>query len=348
MTHTRCHSRGLVQTAVLMAGAAFASISAADLVILQYHHVSTTAPASTSTTPALFRDQLAMIRELGLEVVPLDQGTAAALAGDLNDQQQVAITFDDAYETVWTGAAPILAEQDMPYTIFVNTDAVGKRGYMTWEQLEQARKQDQVLIANHSHNHGHMARRPEEPEQDWRRRVTRSLERSQDILRQRLDVDPNLFAYPYGEYDEGLEQLIRERDWYGYGQHSGPVGETSAPTRLPRFPMATAYGQLGALPDKLRSRALPIDASTLPDGVIMNNPPQLKFELPAGLRPGALTCFASGQGRVEPQAQGQTVTVQAPEPFTSRRSRYNCTYPAGEGRFYWLSQQWLNLEKPED
>jgi hypothetical protein len=40
--------------------------------------------------------------------------------------------------------------------------------------------------------------------------------------------------------------------------------------------------------------------------------------------------------------------VQAAGAFNSRRFRYNCTYPAGEGRFYWLSQQWVDLGQPED
>lgn len=320
----------------------------ADLVVLQYHHISDRTPASTSTQVNLFRAQLDRIRKLGLEVVPLESGTEAALAGRLEEQQQVAITFDDAYESVWTTAAPILDEYGYPYTIFVNTQAVGSQGHMSWQQLEEAADQSHVTIANHSHDHGHLPRKPGESRNDWHQRVTTSLDHAQSLLDERLNVDNPLFAYPYGEYDTCLEQLLDERDWYGYGQQSGAIGPTSDPSRLPRFPMATAYGQLDSLNDKLRSRALPVDAAQLPDGIVADNPPRLTLRLPDQLKPEALTCFASGRGRLPLEHQGQAVMVQAAGAFNSRRFRYNCTYPAGEGRFYWLSQQWVDLGQPED
>lgn len=322
--------------------------SNADLVVLQYHHISDQTPASTSTTVDLFRQQLARIKELGLEVVPLDSGTRAALAGDLDDQEQIAITFDDAYESVWATAAPLLDDYGYPYTIFVNTDSVGSHGYMTWEQLEEANQRANVLIGNHSHVHAHLPQRPGEPDQQWQQRVITSLDQAQDIMENRFGKTEPLFAYPYGEYDTGLEQLIDERQWLAFGQQSGAIGKTSDTSRLPRFPMANAYGQLEGLDDKLRSRSLPIAARQLPDGILTTNPPKLTLSLPDELDSGALTCFASGQGRIDTSASGQTVTVQAPESFSSRRFRYNCTYPAGNGRFYWLSQQWVDLNKPED
>ncbi|MFW5825054.1 MAG: polysaccharide deacetylase family protein [Marinobacter sp.] len=320
----------------------------ADLVVLQYHHISDDTPASTSTDVELFRDHLERIRELGLEVVPLEEATRAALRGELEDRQQVAITFDDAYESVWTTAAPLLEEYGYPYTIFINTEAVGSRGTMTWEQLEKAADQPGVTLANHNHDHTHLPRRPDESQQDWQKRAEEGMDRAQSELEERLGVNEPLFAYPYGEYDAGVEKLVDERNWLGYGQQSGAIGATSDPSRLPRFPMATAFGQLDSLNDKLHSRALPVDASQLPDGILKDNPPELSLELPDELRPDALTCFASGQGRLPADVDGQTVTVKAPERFSTRRVRYNCTYPAGDGRFYWLSQQWVDLSQPED
>ncbi|MFC4258702.1 polysaccharide deacetylase family protein [Marinobacter lacisalsi] len=320
----------------------------ADLVVLQYHHVSDRTPPSTSTDVDLFQSHLERIQALGLEVVPLDSGTSAALEGKLANRQQVAITFDDAYESVWATAAPLLEEYGYPYTIFVNTGAVGSDGYMTWEQLARASQHAGVLIANHSHDHGHLPKRPEESRDHWHQRTTGTLDQAQTMLQEKLGVSEPLFAYPYGEYDTGVEKLVDNRDWFGYGQQSGAIGAESDPSRLPRFPMATAFGQLDSLDNKLLSRALPVDFSTLPDGILADNPPRLTMTLPEPLKPSALTCFASGQGRIPTHIEGQSVSVQAPNAFNSRRFRYNCTYPAGQGRFYWLSQQWVDLSQPED
>ncbi|HLV77222.1 MAG TPA: polysaccharide deacetylase family protein [Marinobacter sp.] len=319
----------------------------ADLVVLQYHHVADDTPRATSTSRSLFEAQLEMIAELDLEVVPLLAATRSALAGETSGNH-IAITFDDAYQSVYQTAAPLLERFGFPYTIFVNTDAVGKRGYMTWDQLAEVAADRHVTIANHSADHGHLARKPGEPEARWHQRVDASLDRAREALEEKLHVDNPMFAYPYGEFDKALEDKLSERGWLGFGQQSGAIGAYSHDTRLPRFPMANAYGQLGSLKDKLLSKAFPVDASQLPDGVVSQNPPVLTFDPGSKLNARQLTCFASGQGRIDFQQDGTKIRVQAPKAFESRRFRYNCTHPAGDGSYYWLSQQWLNLEAPED
>ncbi|MDI9245727.1 polysaccharide deacetylase family protein [Marinobacter sp. CHS3-4] len=335
----------------IMAGLLIAGITPvkADLVVLQYHHVSDSTPASTSTEVDLFQGQLDMIDELGLEVVALESGTRQALEGRSDDLQQIAITFDDAYDSVYETAKPLLEEKGYPYTVFVNTDAVGGNGYMTWEELEDIRDDEGVTIANHSKDHDHLVQRPEESERAWRNRIEISLDDAQDALENRLGVAPPLFAYPYGESSEPLEAMLSDRGWLGYGQQSGAIGSHSLNTRLPRFPMATSYGQLGNLKTKLTSKALPVDAGQLGDPVMDENPPTLSFQLPKDMDAGRLTCFASGQGKIEVDAASDgRVSVQSPSAFDSRRFRYNCTYPAGKGIFYWLSHQYLNPSQPED
>lgn len=328
--------------------ALLATTARADLVVLQYHHVSDSTPPATTTSVSLFRGQLDMIADLELEVVGLLEGTRQTLDGSQPEANRIAITFDDAYDSVYHTAAPMLAQRGYPYTIFVNTDAVGASGYMTWAQIRELADRPEVTIANHSADHGHLARKPNESREDWQARISHSLDAAQTKLEAELESPAPMFAYPYGEFDEALEAAIADRGWLGYGQQSGAIGPKTASTRLPRFPMANAYGQLGSLKDKLRSQAFPIDTGLLPDGVISDNPPLLTFPLVAPISPDRLTCFASGQGRIEVQVEDGNVRVQAPDRFNSRRFRYNCTHPAGDGRFYWLSQQWLDLSKPED
>lgn len=336
-------------------GSALLAVSlpaSADLAILQYHHISNETPASTSTTPSLFRGQLDMIKRLQLSVKPLESATRQALAGDLDSESAVAITFDDAYSSVYETAAPLLLERGYPFTVFVNSQAIDdhRHGYMTWEQLKELASHPEVTIGNHSADHGHMARKPGEAESDWQERVTASMDNAQDELAEKLETRAPLFAYPYGEFDSGVTALVADREWYGYGQHSGPVGATSDATRLPRFPMATAYGQLSSLEDKLLSQALPVDATALPDGIVSTNPPKLTLTLPTDLSPGPLTCYGSRVGRlkVTPTGDNNAVEITADQAFSSRRFRYNCTYPAGSGRYYWQSVQWLDLTQPED
>ena len=340
--------KAIVKMFVIATVVATATSARADLVVLQYHHVSDSTPSATSTSVSLFKGQLDMISDLKLEVVDLQKGTETALAGTNEQDNRIAITFDDAYESVYHTAAPLLADRGYPYTIFVNTEAVGRHGYMTWDQIRELADRPGVTIANHSADHGHLARKPDESKSAWQARITNSLDSAQQTLGRELDSPAPMFAYPYGEFDEALERKVAERGWYGFGQQSGAIGQKTGQTRLPRFPMADAYGQLGALETKLRSKAFPIATGKLPDGVVSENPPTLVFPLIEPIEASRLTCFASGQGRIDFDVIEGNVEVTAPETFNSRRFRYNCTHPAGDGSYFWLSQQWLDLSKPED
>jgi peptidoglycan/xylan/chitin deacetylase (PgdA/CDA1 family) len=340
--------KAFLKSSMIVTLMATGTAARADLVVLQYHHVSDSTPPATSTSVSLFEGQLDMISDLELEVVDLHKGTEATLAGTDGQGNRIAITFDDAYDSVYHTAAPLLAEKAYPYTIFVNTEAVGRNGYMTWDQIRELAERPGVTIANHSADHGHLARKPNESESDWQARVTNSLDSAQESLEEELDSPAPMFAYPYGEFDQALERKIAERGWYGFGQQSGAIGQQTEKTRLPRFPMANAYGQLGNLENKLRSKAFPVNTGELPDGVISGNPPTLVFPLVDPIDANRLTCFASGQGRIDFDVIDGNVEVKAPEAFNSRRFRYNCTHPVGDGSYYWLSQQWLDLSKPED
>lgn len=320
----------------------------ADLVVLQYHHISDATPPSTSTSVSLFQAQLDMIRALDIKVVELLAATENVFSSNPPTGQRIAITFDDAYESVYSAGADILRERSLPYTIFVDTAAVGSNGYMTWKQLRELAERDGVTIANHTAGHGHLARKPDEAETDWKQRVTHSLDSAQATLKKQLGTSLPLFAYPYGEFDQALEAEVAERGWFGFGQQSGAIGPLSGKTRLPRYPMANAYGQLNGLKDKLNSKAFPVDTSKLPDGIMAANPPTLKLPPSEAIQPARLTCFASGMGRIDIEAADEGIIVKAPKPFNSRRFRYNCTHPADDGSFYWLSQQWLDLSQPED
>ena len=69
-------------------------------VILLYHHVDVNTPAITSISPDQFDKHLAIIEKEGFRVLSLDTLIDNALNGDA-DVKEVAITFDDAYISIY-------------------------------------------------------------------------------------------------------------------------------------------------------------------------------------------------------------------------------------------------------
>src|SRR5690606_39010930 len=128
-------------------------------VILQYHHVSDDMPASTSTSPALFKQHLQYLADNDFVVKSLPDVITALKAGKDLPDKTVAITFDDSYRSVYDVAFPLLQEYQFPFTVFINTALVGSnpRDFMGWEEIK-AMSDAGVVIANHTHTHPHLVR----------------------------------------------------------------------------------------------------------------------------------------------------------------------------------------------
>ena len=64
------------------------------------------------------------------------------------------------------------------------------------------------------------------------------------------------FANAPGEFDDDLRELIGELGWAAFGQQSGPMGESSDLTLLPRFPMAGFFAAMETFPEMIGTRQI--------------------------------------------------------------------------------------------
>ncbi len=335
----------------LWAGPAAAAEHAA---IFLYHRFDEPRTPSTSISAEQFDAQLDWLARNGYRVVPLEQVLAALRGAAQLPERSVAITVDDAFRSVYEVAWPRLTARGWPFTVFVSTDAVdaGERAYMSWAQMREMAAHG-VRFANHSASHAHLVRRrPGETARRWRARVGADLQRAQRRLREEIGTAPPWLAYPYGEYDRALAELVRARGYTAFGQQSGPVGPLSDARALPRFPVAGAYAALADFAEKAAMRPLPVMEYRPWEPVSTDPRPRLEVTLAAApLRMQELSCYVSGQGRtpVEWLEPERRFAVRARAPLPPGRGRYNCTAPDREHQhWYWFSQQWLVVPPPQD
>lgn len=330
-------------------------------VVLQYHHVSESTPASTSVTPGRFAEHLAYLQQQGLEVIPLEQLVETLRVGRPLPDRAVAITFDDGYSSVYDEAFPRLAERGWPFTVFINTEPHdhGRPGFMSWDQLREISRRGGT-IANHTISHPYLLdHEPGENESAWRSRVAAEITGAQQRIEQEIGTAPRLLAYPYGEYDRAVLELAAGLGYTGFGQQSGPLATYSDLRALPRFPFGGNYGDAEDFATKVNSLALPLagdgepvrwetaDGQPLSDIVLSSSPapPVLVLSFPASFDPHGLDCFATGQGRISVRVEGQRAFVAADSPLSAGRSRYNCTARSPQpGRHYWFSQPWITRD----
>ncbi len=335
----------LLATALLSAGL----LQAGSPKILLYHHVSESTPRSTSVTPAVFDSHLELLAQEGFEVVPLARIVDALLNGESMDSRWVAITFDDAYKSVLTEAAPRLEARGWPYTIFVSTDFVdGDYGlYLSWDEL-RALEVRGVTLANHTLGHEHMIRRREgETEGAWLERLAREVNGAQARLEAELEDPLRLFAYPFGEFNAKVAHLMQSLGFIALGQQSGPVGRTTSPYAIPRFPLATGFDSVPSLHEKLRTEHLPLLDPAIPAEVLAADAQAPRLTLAfdeAGIREGALTCFIGGQPNATVSwLASDRVEVQGEQPLNPGRSKYTCTapHPSKARAYYWHTQLYI-------
>jgi biofilm PGA synthesis lipoprotein PgaB len=332
-------------------------------VILLYHHVDDETPAATSTPPRLFARHLDLLDREQSVVMPLAEVVAGLRdsATELPDRA-VALTFDDGYRSVFTTAFPLLAARGWPFTVFVCPDDVdaGRGPVATWDELRTMALAG-ATIANHGAVHTFLQRRaPGESPADWRVRVRSGLLAAQERIAREIGAAEPLFAYPYGEWNPDLADLVSELGWTGFGQQSGPAGAGSDFQVLPRFPAAGVYADPGGLTEKLRSLPLPLLAVSprdpgvpLPAGAARARRPDLRLQLdPAGAPWSGLKAWEAGQGEAVvswESRSGGVVVVRAREPLAAGRGRTNVTAPSGlPGRWYWYSHLWIVGQEHED
>ncbi|MBD3646466.1 MAG: polysaccharide deacetylase family protein [Pseudomonadales bacterium] len=315
-------------------------------IVLQYHHVADDTPYVTSISPAQFREHMEYLQRNDYTIWSLDRLVEAVRDGSPVPDRTVTITFDDAYLNIYTNGFPILKEFGWPFTIFVSTEFIGtnQAQYLTWQQLEEM-QQAGALIENHTHSHTHLLRKLDgESDSDWKARVRSEIVTAGDAIEENLGTSSTLFAYPYGEYNDEILEIVEDLGYVAFGQQSGPMGPESNFLALPRFPMSGRYADMDTVKTKLDTLPLPVAGSDVePVLDLTETQPSLTLHFTRpDLRFNQLVCYGPSDTTELTRQDETTFVARAKNPVPVGRSRYNCTMPVkGENRFSWYSQLWI-------
>ncbi len=176
--------------------------------ILVYHHVRPT-PAGTSAmnrqytvTSAEFESHLKYLRDNDFTGVLLTDIRAALLEGTELPDKPVAITFDDGRLNQYDNAIPLLREYGFVATFSPFTNAIGRPGYVTWEQLAEMRDAGHD-IGSHGIFHPYMTRLGDAE-------LQHEAGKSREVLREHLDMEIAVFSHPFGLYDERTVAVLED------------------------------------------------------------------------------------------------------------------------------------------
>ena len=316
-----------------------------------YHRFDEEKYPSTNIASQIFKQQLEYLKTNEIEVIGLEEVAQRLHRGDDLPHHAVALSVDDGYQSFYDIALPIIEEFGYPVSLFVNTDAVGKRGYMSWAQLKDAQDRG-VTIANHTASHPYMVESLEgETRQQWQRRIYQDVETAQQALETHLDKTIDMFVYPYGEYSPEVVELIKGMGFMAaFAQQSGVIYEGSNRFLLPRFPMGGPFATLSGFVSKINMRpmAASIGSGTTP--VVTDNPPALLLNIQGMGSHNGVNCFVQGDNSCQlepaPDRGNDWYRVVAAKPLTGRRNKYTLTRRNANGQWLWFSHLWINANRP--
>jgi len=315
-----------------------AAEAATSAVVLMYHRFGEAEYPTTNTTMEQLDIHIAELTSGRYTVMALPDIVARLKAGESLPDRTVGISIDDGYRSIYSLAWPRLRDAGLPFTVFIATGHIdqGSSRHLTWAQIREMQNSG-VTIGHHTISHLHMPTATTA-------RLDKEIGGARARFEKELGIQPNLFAYPYGEAGQQVAAQVKESGFAAaFGQHSGVIGSTGDMYYLPRFAMNETYGDLARL--RLAINALPLTVAdvTPPDHLIGSaNPPSMGFTVKGNMGDlKRLSCFVSHAGRAEITHLGPRMEVRTESAFPKGRTRLNCTLPVTGGRWRWYGRQFL-------
>jgi peptidoglycan/xylan/chitin deacetylase (PgdA/CDA1 family) len=167
-----------------------------------------------STSPSTFKKQMEFLWQSGYRTISLSEIADSIFNKASFPEKSLAITFDDGYKNNYTEAFPVLKRFGFNATIFLVFDYCGKlndwpghssaierRPLLSWSEIHEMHKYG-IEFGAHTLTHPDLT---QIPLQQAEREIILCKNRLQD----RLGMEVNTFAYPYGRYNSGILEIIR-------------------------------------------------------------------------------------------------------------------------------------------
>jgi peptidoglycan/xylan/chitin deacetylase (PgdA/CDA1 family) len=196
--------------------------------VLTYHSITDQAGSEYEVTAAQFNLQMAYLHSHGYHSISLKQFDTFMKRGMSVPDKLVLITFDDGYRNNYDMAFPILKKYGYTAALFVITDWVNSKPYMSWTQIKALEKGGWDIMA-HSRTHPHL------PLQS-KARQQKEIAGSKIAIERIVKTSAFAFAYPYGHRSQTTMDLVQESGYlYAFTFDDGLTTSSQNPYLLKRL-----------------------------------------------------------------------------------------------------------------
>jgi peptidoglycan/xylan/chitin deacetylase (PgdA/CDA1 family) len=210
------------------------------MAILTYHSLDDSGSV-ISMSPQAFAEQMQILHDMDMKVVPLSN-IREVLGGRNDSGPLIAITFDDGFRNIYEHGFPILQRYGFPATVFLVTDYCGKTNdwpgqplhmkrypLLTWDEIREMSK-GMIEFGSHTQTHPDLTMLPAD-------RVDEELLGSKGKIEDTIGRPVDLFAYPYGTFDDAVRNVAQSRFGLSCSTSLGFVNRKSDLFALERLDM---------------------------------------------------------------------------------------------------------------
>ncbi len=207
--------------------------------ILCYHNFNPVKPGSMNLTPQTFEDQLKWLKQNGFTVIPLKEAVAY-LQGqrDSLPPKSVVITLDDGWQSQYTYILPIAKKYNIPVTLFIYPETISEGKHaMTWDELKSLQQTGLFDIESHTYSHPNFKQeKKHRSAAGYETFVQNELVNSKKILEEKLGTKITLLAWPFGIYDDYLQQQATKAGYtMAFSIDARTANQGFRPMSQPRF-----------------------------------------------------------------------------------------------------------------
>lgn len=178
--------------------------------IIMYHYVEYVQDINDfirkrlDISPAVFEKELEALKEARFETYFV-RDIPDILRGKkyYARNHSIVLTFDDGYEDFYEVVFPLLKKYNVRGTVYVINDFVGRKGFLTREQIVEMSHSGLVEIGAHTMDHAYLKNMA-------RQNAKLQIMESKKELEEWTGMKVDTFAYPYGAFGEESVELVKE------------------------------------------------------------------------------------------------------------------------------------------
>lgn len=182
--------------------------------VILYHHIQpqTEAVANKQTSLSVdngyFDQQMGYLVSHGYTTITSQQLVDAVRGHTGVPPKSIVVTIDDGYADQYNYLFPVIKKYNVKVSLMIPSGLIGNPGFMTWDQVREMAGSGLVSLIDHTWSHYPI-------QSGTYDKIKFEIETGKSVLEQNTGQRIDLFAYPYGSFNNASISILQQDGFLG-------------------------------------------------------------------------------------------------------------------------------------